>query len=994
MTTISSDHLALLSATEVGGRAQVWRSGAARGALDEAALVPPWLPTVLDGWEDVGQEVTKVGVRHNGRGATISLTIADEARSNWADDRAIAIVGQAWDGGAWQDPELLAWGYLPGDGTQRLDADGNQSGDRTATYDGYWGRLQVPAHRFGRANLADGASVAGSTSALASVTAEAGLEYISQADNAASKAIDGDADSVYIGDIIADPAQPTLGDDDDVHILRVYNGNTTPVIGAGNEPKFIELCYIKQVATWGAFTSSGAVPNLFDSGSNVRSDGAVVSSITTSGPLGAYYQVRALTGQRDPSVQNGVQWNIGFGLGNRPTMMRLEYKAASSPSIGRNMHVTMKPLDPSASAIYRTLALGPDWQTQDISLDDISSYGGVVLRFQNAKGEVATDDLYFAFRWTMYVGYSDLGFANAHGFAKLHLSYDNGSGVVNTRRIAFDLADGSEDWKIPPLGTIILTDDAKTLRARFNVGTTQVLQLRNLDPDWDFGPGYGKLALRYGNVAGYHIYNPSGFTTIEEIDFSTNGLTWLPTQGLSRQSPIGTGALTVEDYPHAGLLPGAYGGGFIWLDLQPYRATSLSADIASGATSFSVDDPERLAVGQTVVIGSEHFLLTALDDASYTVVGGQDGTTPAAHAAGDAITPRLGGATQTGPQWDGVEIRRKPGTPAIRSGVLIASNLASPGDPSSGGSKWERHPDWFPIARFDNPSKADVISLRPPGGAVQARHVAVGDVLMHRWNGVAQRLKINEIVVREFLPGASQQAGWAGHGASNVAAVAAHLLTQHGGVPAAKVSVTASPAPMGPLPITGAPLAQLLDNLEGDGELQVWLDPHNAVVIAPDPSSPDYDAREAYVTLDNGMSIGGIGVTWGVRQPVAQIRMTAREVAALRTYRIQYPDIPGALGQIVEVKDAIVRSWGEGRDRTQRIWRARNTRRAPHDLVLNPAPWARPYLRCVWNAAGLDASDQVIGVNCCITAYSHDFADDGRGGLIWTTTLTLQEIVL
>lgn len=75
---------------------------------------------------------------------------------------------------------------------------------------------------------------------------------------------------------------------------------------------------------------------------------------------------------------------------------------------------------------------------------------------------------------------------------------------------------------------------------------------------------------------------------------------------------------------------------------------TLAADMASGATSLSaadVDADDRFGLGQALVLGrliridDEYMLVTAVDaDANTaTVVGARNGTSAAAHTAGDAI---------------------------------------------------------------------------------------------------------------------------------------------------------------------------------------------------------------------------------------------------------------------------------------------------------------------------------------------------------------------
>ena len=990
---IDSDDLAILLAGDPRCDVEIWR-GDVRGALDESAIAGSWLPSAPD-WEDVSDAVlldAELTIAHDGRGATIAVAVADERKDEWLDDQAIAVVARARSDSAGADTgrRLIAWGYMPGAGRQALGERGDQTGQRVASYASYWERSRVPAHRLGRVNLAAAATVEASTSPLASTTAEAPLEYLSQENNDPQNAIDGEADTVYIGDIVADPTQPAIGDSAEVHVLRAYWGTTSRTLGADDQPGWIELAYVRKEAEWLSMTNSGAVPNLFEQGSNVRNDGAVLSSITTSGPDGAYYYVKSKTGQPSPTVMNGVQWNYTIPLANRAAKLVFEYKAFAVGSIGRRVRVTFKSIDANASAEPQIFSLGAGWQRAEIDLDSLGDGGGFMLRVQNDQGEVAAADLEWQFRGEVWVGYSDLAQGGSQN--KLHLSYDDGNGHTDTLRIAWDVANGAEDWTIPPLGTVIVTNDEKLFRARFDPGDRQVYQLRNLAPNWFFGPGIGKVALRRGNGFRYQQYAPSGYTLVEEINFVTNGLSWTPTQGISRQSPIGTGSFAVEDYPHVGLLPGAYGGGYLWLNLGDYAATVLAQPLTSGATKMVVEDGDRIAIGLLHQIDSERVLVSARDGDTFTIARAQNGTTAAAHDPGDTVTPRRNGALQLGPRFDAIELRRRVGTPAIRSGVILGSNLASPGDPSVGGSKWERHPDWFLISRFDNPSQASAISVAIPGGVVEARHVCAGDLLMHRRNGVAQRLKINEIVVREWLPGATAEGDWTGHGARDVAQAAAHILAQHARMPAAKITIAAAPAPMGDLPITPAPVSQVLDNLAGD-ELRIWLDPTNAATIAPDPSNPEYDAREPYATLDADALLGAPAVDWGDRQPVAQVKGTFRETAALRTYSVSYPDRPSSLGEIKEIGPRTVRSWADARAAVARAFRAQNVRRTPQNVTIGPAPWARPWQRIVYDVAALDASGAAQGVNCAIVGYTHHFVDDG-GGVVWTVDLTLQEIVL
>lgn len=996
---ISTQHAAILAAPEAGGRLELWR-GPARGVLDETTITGAWLPTSGAGWTDVTGTVSlasEVLAAHDGKGFTITLSIADEGRDVWVDDAALALVAQAWDGGAWSPRATVAWGYLDGSGDQELDAEGNQTGRRSATYQGYWARARVPAHRMGRHDLATGASVAGSTPALASVLTEAGVEYISQDSNAPGKAIDGNTDTVYIGDLIADPVVPTLGDTTVPRILRAYAGRTSRSIGAGNEPIFIELYYGHNLAGWG--TTWTGIPQMYNyfAGEGlaaVRNDGTLQSSVVDYGSYKAF-RVTLKQQPTNPNAQGWVQWIVmDSTYKNRPLRIHFDIRAGDGPSVGKSLQGWFTDAAPSGGERQdiNPLVLAADWQSYDLDLASTGSYAGAKVNWQALRFQLHLAAITYELRnLRISVGYAD----EANGTSgRLFLSYDNGAGIGRTQRLAFDL--GPSAWTIPAEGSVIVTDDVNTFRAKFDPGTRQVFQMKNLQPEWFFGPGVGKLALRFATDPNRLVYNPPSnvISTVDEIDFTTNGLTWLPYQGVSRQSPIGTGALTVEDYPHVGTFPGTYGGGFLWLDLKPFVAAKLTQPMDSVQTFFVVDDPDRVVPGQEVVIGSERLWVSTRTGDSFACARAQGGTTPAAHAVDDAVTPRIAGATQTGPQWDAVTLRRKPGTPAIRSGVIIASNLASPGDPSAGGAKWERHPDWFLITRFENPAQASSLNLRVPGGMVQARHVCVGDVLMHRRNGVAQRWKLNEIGVPERLPGGITAGGYSGHSMTNEAETAAHILIEHGDVPAAKLTVNVSPAPMGDLPIAAATVRGILDNLSNSAGLVIWLDGLNNVIIGPDPANPQYDAREAYATLTPSLLLAAPSGQWAVPRPVAQVKVTARETASLRTYVATYPDVPGTLGEIVEIKGVNVNSWGDARDRAEREFRARNVRRTPQRVTVNAAPWAAPWLRLIYAVPALDGSGAWSGVNVAIVGFTHHFVRDETNGIQWTTDLVLREVVL
>jgi hypothetical protein len=216
--------------------------GPARGTLDEATLSAAWLPGV--GWEERRADVllsAGVGIDVTELGATITLTLAEGARSIWSDDRALVVIARHWfPGSGWGGWYLEAWGYLTGEGQAGYDPAVGQTLTRVATYAGYWARIRLVAHRLGRRNLAAGASIAAASPHLLTPQAEVGVEYAAQEDCAPAKAIDQLADTVAVADVFADPAVPTIGETQLPKFLRL-GGPHQRGIAAGGQARFVEL---------------------------------------------------------------------------------------------------------------------------------------------------------------------------------------------------------------------------------------------------------------------------------------------------------------------------------------------------------------------------------------------------------------------------------------------------------------------------------------------------------------------------------------------------------------------------------------------------------------------------------------------------------------------------------------------------------------------------------------------------------------------------------
>lgn len=69
----------------------------------------------------------------------------------------------------------------------------------------------------------------------------------------------------------------------------------------------------------------------------------------------------------------------------------------------------------------------------------------------------------------------------------------------------------------------------------------------------------------------------------------------------------------------------------------------LASSISAGASTFTINESVSAGAGSVAAIGTELFYITSASDQTFTVIGGFEGTTEAAHTAGDIVEfdPRL-----------------------------------------------------------------------------------------------------------------------------------------------------------------------------------------------------------------------------------------------------------------------------------------------------------------------------------------------------------------
>ena len=1008
--------------------------------LDESTIVPGFTPAPVDGWWNMGAYVDfsqGIQFNHDGRGHTFTFTLAEENRELWPDRVPILLMAGHFDGTGWSDAECVCWGRLQGDATATANPGRKGKATRTVSYTKWWDKLPVDGRRFGKPNLALNATITASSAVLATPMEEAPLEFESQADVAANRIVDGNSDTVSVLNVVAYPTMPTIGDTAIPRILRMHNGRfPSRSVGAGGQCMFIELWAGHNTTTWGDFEgSAGSLPVLGDpnDGGNppTVSDNddhtfSLASGQGRSGTKGLLMRFKERYNANGTPREPYLQWNLNVGAQNAGVPMKVSFwlKAASTESIGKV--VTISSWMRFGETKLRRITLSQQYTKYEFAWDN-NGVGDHGFRLRVAQGELAGGDIYCVMDdFRVVTGYSDQAHSDYYD-QRYHLTFDDAAGHVRWVRPAWELA-GSGDFIIPPEESIIITDDANLFKARFNAGNRTVYQMKNLYPEWYFAPGVGKVRAGWNGVSDFFDWTPNGsFVLIELVDFdpggNANDRSWTVDQALSRQSPVGTGALSVENFPHVGLLLGEYGAGYWVADLGAYSPSVLSFDISNTATLIPVDNLDEYAASGRVKIGSEYInysgktenaegigsLIVTARGVSASGAGG--GSTAASHTAGDLVYPMLtdglgadsGTATGTFAQsgWliDTIELRRKEGTPKILSGVVLTSNLVSPRDPSdpdaSVGAKWERHPDWRLVTRFADLTNGlgSVITLRMTDTIRQARHVAVViDRMETDSRGQPQRAKLNELIVRKAAPVGNLGGGWGANSVNTLGGLVLHMLLKFTDLPEAKVIANWLGPSLDAITVAPGTVASVVQSATERGLLNIWCDPWNRLVVEPSPAHPAFDARVPEWTWEQDDVQGDLAVTWADVDEVAQVRVSATDPETLKVYTSSYPATRLRRGQVREYTSLIAHSAQEADELAYALFRDASTRRSC-TVKCSAAPWLRPWQRHVLNWLDVEGSGSVLGVNMVVTGYSATIKP-GTAGYVWETTINLREMAL
>lgn len=988
----------------------VYRYDADPELFDPAAITTGWEPGAA-GWTYVATVGGQAGAEfsHDGTGGTIAFGVYDFRKDAWPDDIPVALSARYWDGAAWSPWAAVAWGYTTGAGKVRRSPEA-LLGEVKASIVGRWGKLAVPGITFGRLNIAQGAAAGAHSTALINPNELVPAEYAYQVNCDPPNAVDGVIDTVAAAEVLAGPEVLDYGGTD-LPRLASFFGPHDPGVAIGGVPRFIQLDCTRSLTGWGV--SWAAIPEMYnaDAGEGqtaLRDDSKYTTTVQSDSEGGNAFQV-ANKLNADPKATTWVQWIVKSNRTNVPMRVRLDFRAApaSSAALGKVLDVGISDARPVGQTTQNIgVTLGADWQSFIVDFDSSTDYGGAKISIKTQPGDhVAGGWTYQIRRLRVLVGWDHDGWAKLNDYKALYLGMDDGAGHEKWQRISWDLAAGG-NFNIPPERVLVIADDAAVLKQQFDPGAATVLQMKNAWKWWHFEPGIGRMKLVLQN-------NPpnlsdidtlaAGAIVLDDINFATNGLTWTATQAMVRKSPWGTGAFVADDYPSVGFGEN-YGTGYWVFDLGAFVAPTLALDAAPGAAVLYVSDTRPFQMPGTVRIGAEDLPYYGKDEGTLLL----SGTVGTFHGAGALVTPLHDGAVGPGssPQvaktFDYVEVRRREGVPTIRDGVLLYSKLTAPGDPSAGGSKWERHPDWLLLRRFRDNTAAVVSAYAPPKPmnngvytwAEQARHICLAIAEMQpSATGVTQHPMMNELTVREWVPEAGGGGGYSAAAAGDVTAAIGYLLTRFGELAVTKYVPRLPVVPLGSLTVTPTTLMQAVTTLTGGQLARLWVDGLGYAYLDPGPNSLGFDAQDAtWVWTEQNCWGATPEGDWSEAHQCAQVVIYAREPGTLRHHVVKYPEVRLQFGNVVEVKDAVVASREQAADLARATFRDANARRGL-TVQCGAAPFVRPFQRHIVNLPSLDPSGEWTGINFYVAAYTHKFTVT-NGVPTVRTAITLREMAL
>jgi len=980
---------------EIEANIQVWvgprRGEAAFPVIEEGADFAPG-----GGWSEVTGLLREVACAFDGHEHALTLTLAEWAldTDTFADDRQV-ICRARWrdDQAGWSPWQVVFAGYCTGEAAGRSEGSAwgpEREGTVVCRQEwAYLERLQLPALQFGRVNLARNRPATAS-STLASIAAEAGIEYLTATSVGPEQAVDGNRDTLWVSATLADPAPaPLLATGQQLIFQELYNGRgNLGYLGANGRPLWIEL--------WCADVRHTAS---FESGLNgwVATQGASISSSTAWAAPGAGSRSLLISA---PAAGGGAQVDVA-GLAPE---VEVAATFVLRSNTGADLAIDALLAGQGSTLVQRLVAPAASSGRRYTLRHPASRNGTVNLRFKAVAAGVSyfVDDV----RISGGVRLSEDG----QPYKRLWLVWEDGQGNAG-------FADVPSALGIAAVGgdrSVILVDDADLFRAMFDAGDATVVQYRAVAAlaGLDFAAGRGRLRLAYYRRwpdlpgSGAAIWDDAPFNTLP--DFTA-------TQSLVR-TQVTPAAYQPRDNPAPG---GAEATGPAWLrvDLGSFAPATLQAGITASATAITLDSTAAYPQYGLAWLDNERVWCTRTGPATMTIARGQGGTTAASHPAGTGLYPEVDGAKVTLPLVAAVGVRRRPGTPRLIDFDIIGSVLANPGDPAtpdSSGRTWGAHQDWFPLVTVrGNRAAAPTYLLRregdwqevswpPPIGwsANWGRPVRWLLLVIHRmepWQGAAQRAKVNELVAYAADLASSGAGEWAGASPPDLRGVIGHVLAQHAGLPLPRIRIDrgtsdgiAWGAGYGELRTAPGTAAALLADLEERGLLRVVCTAGNLVRVLPDPLTTSAAWQPPARTWD-AAAIWRIAPARRPAHAVAQVRVTARNDATGEVFSAAYPRTPAPLGALVDLSDAIAGDQAAADERARRGYVQGNAR---WEGVIDggPMPPPRPWQRHLVNEPGGDRAGVELGNrSMVVTGWNWRCALDG-GGADWRTSVSLIEL--
>lgn len=387
------------------------------------------------------------------------------------------------------------------------------------------------------------------------------------------------------------------------------------------------------------------------------------------------------------------------------------------------------------------------------------------------------------------------------------------------------------------------------------------------------------------------------------------------------------------------------------------------ADLSGAASTIG------LTATGTIQIGLEQITYTDRTvDSVLVSARGANGTTAAAHLAGDAVQVVYSGEAMAAPLLDRLEWERAQ-TPAPTQFVVYATNQADPRTPAD--ASWTD--DWTALATVTGHSALTYsLSLGP----ARWRHILIK---FERMGANPARPRLNELRLVLSPDGYSGAVAMDAAGADDVieailtgASYNGAGLTKTGGQTVDGVT-TDNQENAWRVILSMAQYANALIDVKRDATIEIDQNPYSAGTLTSAITWTDATAA-TIETLQQPQTL------------IAQIRQPWRTPDASESGEARYPTTPNAAGEIVTLEEIL---FADGTTAQAAAMRAYIMQRYPTTWAIQCAedqPTYRPGAICriQWQ---IDSTMQQVDRLVIVTAADHEIANG-----IWTTVLRCRQV--